>query len=49
MISPASSYHIQGVNVCMCDGSVRFVNDDVDPATWTAYGTRAGGESLTLP
>jgi prepilin-type N-terminal cleavage/methylation domain-containing protein/prepilin-type processing-associated H-X9-DG protein len=48
-ISPASSYHTGGVNVCMCDGSVHFFNDDIDPATWTAMGTRAGGESFNLP
>lgn len=49
MITPASSYHIGGVNVCMCDGSVRYVTDDIDPPTWTAAGTRNGGETLPLP
>jgi len=45
----ARSRHPGGVNVAMADGSVRFVADDVDPAVWKAAGTRAGGESLTLP
>jgi prepilin-type N-terminal cleavage/methylation domain-containing protein/prepilin-type processing-associated H-X9-DG protein len=49
MITPASSYHMQGVNVCMCDGSVRFINDDIDPTVWTAAGTRSGGETAPLP
>jgi prepilin-type N-terminal cleavage/methylation domain-containing protein/prepilin-type processing-associated H-X9-DG protein len=40
----ASSYHTGGVNVGMADGSVRFVRDSVDFATWQALGTRAGGE-----
>jgi prepilin-type N-terminal cleavage/methylation domain-containing protein/prepilin-type processing-associated H-X9-DG protein len=49
MVTPPSSYHAGGVNVCMCDGSVRFVTNDVDPAVWTAVGTRSGGEPATLP
>jgi prepilin-type N-terminal cleavage/methylation domain-containing protein/prepilin-type processing-associated H-X9-DG protein len=40
----ASSYHSGGVNVCMADGSVRFVSDSVSFTTWQALGTRAGGE-----
>ena len=49
MVSPASSYHSGGANVCMCDGSVRFVNDNVDPNVWMAAGTRANGEPLNMP
>jgi prepilin-type N-terminal cleavage/methylation domain-containing protein/prepilin-type processing-associated H-X9-DG protein len=42
----ASSYHSGGVNVCLADGSVRFVRDSVDFTTWQRVGTRAGGEVL---
>ena len=48
LVTPASSYHIGGVNVVMCDGSVRYVNDDVNPTIWMAVGTRAGGEAAHL-
>jgi prepilin-type N-terminal cleavage/methylation domain-containing protein/prepilin-type processing-associated H-X9-DG protein len=40
----ASSYHTGGVNVGMADGSVRFVNDGINFATWQAMGSMAGGE-----
>jgi prepilin-type processing-associated H-X9-DG protein len=40
----ARSVHTGGVTVAMGDGSVRFVRDDVNPATWQALGSRAGGE-----
>ena len=45
----ASSYHTNGVNVLLCDGSVRYVTNSIDLPTWRAVGTRAGGEVLTLP
>jgi len=45
----ASSYHSGGVNVCMADGSVRFVSDNIDFPTWQAMGSRAGGEPLNAP
>jgi prepilin-type processing-associated H-X9-DG protein len=45
----ASSYHTGGVNIGMADGSVRFVSDSVDFATWQAMGTRAAGDILTAP
>jgi prepilin-type N-terminal cleavage/methylation domain-containing protein len=46
MNMPASSGHINGVNLMLCDGSVRFVSNSVNINTWRALGTRAGGEVL---
>src|SRR5439155_20680734 len=43
---PARSHHTGGVNVCLGDGSVRFVSDSSTLATWQALGTRAGGETV---
>jgi prepilin-type N-terminal cleavage/methylation domain-containing protein/prepilin-type processing-associated H-X9-DG protein len=43
----ASSRHPGGVNVMMCDGSVRFVKSSVAPQTWWALGTMAGGEVVS--
>jgi prepilin-type processing-associated H-X9-DG protein len=43
-VEDASSRHAGGVNALFCDGSVRFVRNGIDPVTWSAYGTRAGGE-----
>jgi prepilin-type N-terminal cleavage/methylation domain-containing protein/prepilin-type processing-associated H-X9-DG protein len=42
----ARSRHTGGVNALLADGSVRFVSDGIDPATWSALGSRAGGEVL---
>ena len=42
----ARSYHSQGVNVAMMDGSVRFVRNTINLATWRALGTRDGGEVI---
>ena len=42
----AQSYHINGVNVAYMDGSVHFVSNLVDWATWQSLSTRAGGEVL---
>ena len=40
----ARSRHSQGVNVALCDGSVRFVRNSVSLVTWRAAGTAMGGE-----
>jgi len=38
------SYHPGGVNALFIDGSVKFVANSIDQATWRALGTRNGGE-----
>jgi len=43
---PASSAHTGGVNLALCDGSVRFVTNSISITTWRAVGTRQGGEVL---
>jgi prepilin-type processing-associated H-X9-DG protein len=42
----ANSDHINGVNLVLCDGSVRFVTNSISLPTWRALGTRALGETL---
>jgi prepilin-type processing-associated H-X9-DG protein len=41
---PASSGHPGGVNVLLCDGSVRFVRDSIALDAWRALGSRDRGE-----
>jgi prepilin-type N-terminal cleavage/methylation domain-containing protein/prepilin-type processing-associated H-X9-DG protein len=48
LVTPASSNHSGGVNVALCDGSVRFVSDGVSQDAWTAYGSANGGEVASL-
>jgi prepilin-type N-terminal cleavage/methylation domain-containing protein/prepilin-type processing-associated H-X9-DG protein len=43
------SFHTQGANFLMVDGSVRTINDSINPVVWWALGTRAGGEPVSLP
>lgn len=43
---PPSSKHVGGVHVTLCDGSVRFVSDNISLAIWRALGSRAGGEVI---
>ncbi len=40
----ARSRHILGVNVALCDGSVRFVSNSIPLETWRDLGSRNGGE-----
>ena len=40
------SYHAQGVNALLMDGSVRFFRSSISQPTWRALGTRAGGEVI---
>jgi prepilin-type processing-associated H-X9-DG protein len=44
MKAGARSRHSGGVNAVMCDGSVQFIVDDVDLATWRAASTTKGDE-----
>ncbi|PQO45816.1 DUF1559 domain-containing protein [Blastopirellula marina] len=42
----AGSWHTGGANFCMGDGSVRFLSENMDMATYQGLSTRAGGETL---
>ncbi len=44
----ARSGHSNGVNVTLCDGSIRFVTNSVPLATWRALGSMNGGEVVNL-
>lgn len=43
----ARSMHAGGVNVALCDGSVRFAADSIDVGIWRALFTRARGEVIS--
>lgn len=44
MTNAARSYHPGGVNASNCDGSLRFVSNDVSLAVWRAMSTAKGAE-----
>jgi prepilin-type processing-associated H-X9-DG protein len=46
MAVPPSSAHTGGVNALLGDGSVRFISNNIDLATWRALGTRNRGEVI---
>jgi prepilin-type N-terminal cleavage/methylation domain-containing protein/prepilin-type processing-associated H-X9-DG protein len=43
------SNHFNGTNFAMADGSVKWVNNNVDLVAYKAAATKTGGESLPLP
>jgi len=44
--SEAFSFHVNGVNSLLGDGSVRFVTSGISIITWAALATRSGGEVI---
>lgn len=42
----ARSMHVNGVQVCFGDGSVRYYQNEINPTIWTAFATRNGGEAV---
>ena len=42
----ARSLHVGGAQICLADGSVRFVSENIDLGLWRAVGTKGGGEVL---
>jgi prepilin-type N-terminal cleavage/methylation domain-containing protein/prepilin-type processing-associated H-X9-DG protein len=46
IMTTANSKHTNGVNVALCDGSVRFVSYSISLSTWRALGTIAAGDLL---
>jgi prepilin-type processing-associated H-X9-DG protein len=44
MTAASRSRHPGGVNILKADGSVRFVSQNIDLATWQAMGSISGGE-----
>ncbi|MBX6312236.1 MAG: DUF1559 domain-containing protein [Isosphaeraceae bacterium] len=46
-VMPPSSRHPGGVNLLLGDGSVRFIKDSINLATWRALGTIQGGEVIS--
>ncbi len=47
-IITATSNHSGGVNVSFADGSVKFIKNSINPATWFCAGSKAGGETVAL-
>ena len=41
------SYHTGGAQIALCDGSSRFVSENMDQSIWAALGSRDGGEVIS--
>lgn len=46
--APVRSLHTGGVQVILCDGSVRFVSENVDTGVWYSSHTKSGGEIASV-
>ncbi|SIO39528.1 prepilin-type N-terminal cleavage/methylation domain-containing protein/prepilin-type processing-associated H-X9-DG domain-containing protein [Singulisphaera sp. GP187] len=46
-IAAPTSRHAGGVNMALCDGSVKFIKDSVNLQTWWVLGTRRGSEVIS--
>ena len=42
------SQHTGGANLAFADGTVRFISEMINSTTFTALGTRAGGEAVSV-
>ena len=42
----ASSRHTGGAQFTLCDGSVRFISENVDQGTYQSLGSKSGGEAV---
>ena len=47
IMNTANSYHPGGVNLLLCDGSVRFMKNSINIGTWMPLGSRNGGEVIS--
>jgi prepilin-type processing-associated H-X9-DG protein len=43
-VMSANSAHTNGVNLLLCDGSVRFITNGISLPSWRALGTRSAGD-----
>ena len=48
-VGKAGSFHAGGCNICIFDGSVRFVTDAVTSEILRAFGNPRDGKAVSLP